>query len=147
MWNRNKTRIDDEKLDRFGDELMRAFEASEAEINTAAASPFLFRRIRARIEAEQQRQAEESNPWMTLFAQARQAIPVFALLTVVALVSTLYLHSGENRNQPEQQMTLVAGLPVFLQDSQDDVEASLIGWSGNQSNQQLGQQAGQSNQR
>jgi hypothetical protein len=26
-------------------------------------------------------------------------------------------------------------LPVFLQDSQDDVEASLVGWSGNQPNQ------------
>jgi hypothetical protein len=134
MWN-NKNRIDDEKLDRFGDELLRAFEASETEINNAAASPFLFRRIRARIEAEQRRQAEESNPWLTLFAQFRQAIPVFALLAVVALVSSLYLHSGENRNQSEQQMNLVAGLPVFLQDSQDDVEASLIGWSGNQPSQ------------
>jgi hypothetical protein len=135
MWNNNKNRIDDEKLDRFGDELLRAFEASEAEINNAAASPFLFRRIRARIEAEQRRQVEESNPWLTLFAQVRQAIPVFALLAVVALVSSLYLYSGENRNQPDQQITLVAGLPVFLQDSQEDVEASLIGWSGHQSNQ------------
>jgi hypothetical protein len=135
MWNNNKHRIDDEKMDRFGDELMRAFEASEAEINNAASSPFLFRRIRARIEAEQRRQAEESNPWLTLFAQVRQAIPVFALLAVVALVSSLYLYSGENRKPTDQQMTLVAGLPVFLQDSQDDVEASLVGWSGNQPNQ------------
>ena len=135
MWNNNKNRIDDEKMDRFGDELMRAFEASETEISNAASSPFLYRRIRARIEAEQRRQSEEGNPWLTLFAQVRQAIPVFALLTVVALVSSLYLYSGENRNQPEQQMNLVAGLPVFLQDSQDDVEASLIGWSGNQPNQ------------
>jgi hypothetical protein len=135
MWNNNKNRIDDEKLDRFGDELLRAFEASETEINNAAASPFLFRRIRARIEAEQRRQTEEGNPWLTLFAQVRQAIPVFALLAVVALVSSLYLHSGENRNQSEQQINLVAGLPVFLQDSQEDVEASLIGWSGNQPSQ------------
>jgi hypothetical protein len=135
MWNNNKNRIDDEKLDRFGDELLRAFEASEAEINNAAASPFLFRRVRARIEAEQRRQAEESNPWLTLFAQVRQAIPVFALLAVVALVSSLYLYSGENRNQSDQQITLVAGLPVFLQDSQEDVEASLVGWSGNPPNQ------------
>lgn len=131
----NKNRIDDEKLDRFGNELMRAFEASEAEIHNAAASPFLFRRIRARIEAEQRRLAEESNPWLALFAQVRQAIPVFALLAVVALASSLYLRSSENKPQPEQQMTLVAGLPVFLQDSQEDVEASLVGWSGSPSNQ------------
>ena len=32
MWNRNRTRIEDEKLDRFGAELMHAFEANEAEI-------------------------------------------------------------------------------------------------------------------
>lgn len=135
MWNNNKTRFQDEKLDRFGDELLRAFEASEAEINNAAASPFLFRRIRARIEAEQRRQMEENNPWLTLFAQVRQAIPVFALLAVVALVSSLYLYSGENRNPSDQQMNLVAGLPVFLQDSQEDVEASLVGWHADPSNQ------------
>ncbi|HMV46303.1 MAG TPA: hypothetical protein PLD20_14970 [Blastocatellia bacterium] len=131
----NKKRIDDEKLDRFGNELMRAFEATEVEIHNAATSPFLFRRIRARIEAEQRRLAEESNPWLALFAQVRQAIPVFALLAVVALASSLYLHSSENKPQSEPQMTLVAGLPVFLQDSQEDVEASLVGWSGNSSNQ------------
>lgn len=133
MWNRSKTRIDDKKLDQFSHELMRAFEANEAEISTAAASPFLFRRIRARIEAEQRRLAEESNPWVAIFAQARRAVPVLALLAVVALVSSIYLHKSpatDNRIAQEQQMTLVAGLPAFLQDSQDDVEASLVGWHG-----------------
>lgn len=133
MWNRSNMRIDDKKLDQFSHELMRAFEANEAEINTAAASPFLFRRIRARIEAEQRRLAEESNPWVAIFAQARRAVPVLALLAVVALVSSIYLHKSpatDNRIAQEQQMTLVAGLPAFLQDSQDDVEASLVGWHG-----------------
>ena len=58
MWTNGKRRkieLDDEKLNRFGDELLRAFEAGEAEISTAAASPFLYRRIRVRIEAEEQR--------------------------------------------------------------------------------------------
>jgi len=35
MWNK-KTNIEDEKLDRLSDELFRALEASESEINTAA---------------------------------------------------------------------------------------------------------------
>jgi len=141
MWNRNRNRIEDEKLDRFGAELMQAFEATETEINTAAASPFLFRRIRARIEAEQRRQAEESNPWFALTVQARRAIPLFALLAVVALVSSIYLHSGQGRlpaggGPPgDQPITLVAGLPAFLQDSQEDVEASLVGWHGSQPSQ------------
>ena len=139
MWNRN--RIEDEKLDRFGVELMHAFEANESEINAAAASPFLFRRIRARIEAEQRRQAEESNPWYALIVQARRAIPVLALLAVMALVSSLYLHSGKSLPPAgggaavETQATLVAGLPAFLQDSQEDVEGTLVGWHGSQSGQ------------
>jgi hypothetical protein len=136
MWGIRKNHIDNEKLDRLSDELFRALEASEAEVNTAATSPFLFRRIHARIESEKRRMAEESSPWLALMAQVRQAIPVFALLAVAALVSSLYLYSGENaRTSPEQQATLVAALPLFLQDAEDDVEASLIGWQGNQSNQ------------
>ena len=55
MWSKSRIRIEDEKLDRFGAELMHAFEASETEVSTAAVSPFLFRRIRVRIEAEQRR--------------------------------------------------------------------------------------------
>src|SRR5436190_11431516 len=136
MWSRNRARIEDEKLDRFGAELMHAFEANEAEINTAAASPFLFRRIHARIEAEQRRLSEENNPWVALFVQVRRAIPVFALLAVAALISSLYLHSGRSQFSVnggiagDQPTAMVAGLPAFLQDSQDDVEASLVGWRG-----------------
>lgn len=142
MWNRKNTSLDDKTLDRFSEELLRTLEATEVEIHTASSSPFLFRRIRARIEAEQRRQAEETNPWVAVFGQVRQAIPVFALLAVVALVSSLYLHSGEsrlpatdNKTSTEQQMTLVAGLPAFLQDAQEDVVASLVGWQGTQPNQ------------
>ena len=137
MWSKNRIRIEDETLDRFGSELMNAFEASEAEVSTAAASPFLFRRIQVRIEAEQRRLSEENNPWLALFVQVRRAIPVFALLAVAALISTLYLHSARSQFPvnggiaSEQQTTLIAGLPAFLQDSQEDVEASLVGWHGN----------------
>lgn len=138
MWNRNKSHIKDENLDRFGAEVMQAFEASENEVNAAAGSPFLFRRIRARIEAEQRRLAEEDNSWVAFFVQVRRAIPVFALLAVAALVSSFYLHSALQNRTPndggatvEQQGAMIAGLPAFLQDA-DDVEASLVGWHGNQ---------------
>ncbi|MEK7831564.1 MAG: hypothetical protein AAB401_10795 [Acidobacteriota bacterium] len=132
MWNK-KANIEDEKLDRLSDELFRALEASESEINTAADSPFLFRRICARIEAEQRRLNEENNPWFALMAQVRQAIPVFALLAVVALASSIYLHSSDNK--PVVDQSLVAGLPMFLQDDEEAVEASLVGWQNDQSNQ------------
>lgn len=133
MWNK-KTNIEDEKLDRLSDELFRALEASESEINTAAESPFLFRRVCARIEAEQRRLNEENNPWFALMAQVRQAIPVFVLLAVVALASSIYLRSSDRK--PVVDQSLVAGLPMFLQDDEEAVEASLVGWhNNNQSNQ------------
>lgn len=118
MWNLKTNHIDDEKLDRLSDELLRSLEASETEISTAANSPFLFRRIQARIEAEKRQMAEESSPWLTLMLQVRQAIPVFALLAVVALVSTIYLHTTDKPAQVTNQRTSagqqVAGLPAFL---------------------------------
>ncbi len=131
MWSIKK-KIDDDKLDRLSDELFRALEASDNEINTAAESPFLFRRIRARIDAEQRRLNEENNTWFALMAQVRQAIPVFALLAIVALVSSLYLYSWDNKPMGNgglgtEQQTALAGLPMFLQDDEEAVEASLIG--------------------
>ncbi len=131
MWNKRNTHIDDEKLDRLSDELFRALEASESEIDNAAESPFLFRRIRARIESEQRRLAEETNPWLALMTQFRQAIPVFALLAVVALASSLYLHTNETNQSAPENPALVAGLPLFLQDDQDALDASLVGWQSN----------------
>ena len=144
MWGIKKRidkRIDDDKFDRLSGELFRALEASENEIDTAAESPFLFRRIRARIEAEQRRLSEENGSWFALMAQVRQAIPVFALLAVMALASSLYLYSWENKtgggntgSTAEQQSTF-AGLPMFLQDDEEAVEASLVGLHSDQSNQ------------
>lgn len=141
MWGIKK-QIDDDKLDRLSDELFRALEASDNEINTAAESPFLFRRIRARIEAEQRRMNEENNSWFALMAQFRQAIPVFALLAIVALISSLYLYSGGSRTTNTDPQTTIAGMPgvpIFLQDDEEAVEASLIGLHTDQ--------PGQSNQR
>src|SRR5262245_46580685 len=92
MWmnaKRHKDELDDETLNRFSDELLRAFEAGEAEINTAATSPFLYRRIRVRIEAEERRLAEQRGAWQALLTGVRRAIPVVAMLAVVAFASLM----------------------------------------------------------
>src|SRR5215510_14909137 len=90
MWMNGKRhedegKIDDEMLNRFSDELLRAFEASDAEINTAATSPFLYRRIRVRIEAEERRLAEQRGAWLALLAGVKRVIPGAATLAAVAL--------------------------------------------------------------
>ena len=122
MWNR-RPHIDDEKLDRLGDELLRAFEASEAEINTAATSPFLYRRIRVRIEAEERRRAEERNPWFALLVTARRVIPAFALLALLAASWNWVTLEKPAINVSE------TGGEISLDLANEDVDASLIGWS------------------
>jgi hypothetical protein len=92
MWTndkRGKDDLDDEMLNRFSDELLRAFEAGEAEISNAAASPFLYRRIRVRIEVEERRLARQRGAWLSLLAGVQRAIPVMAALAVVAVASLM----------------------------------------------------------
>jgi|SRR5215813_1545586 len=139
MWmngNRHKDegKIDDEMLNRFGDELLRAFEASDAEISTAAASPFLYRRIRVRIEAEERRLAEQRGAWMALLTGAKRAIPVMATLAVVAFASLMIRQaaSGPGDDPP----TIMSDVFSF---SQDELIVSAVGLEPGHSKQGGGQ--------
>jgi hypothetical protein len=124
MWTnakRRKIELDDEKLNRFGDELLRAFEAGEAEISTAAASPFLYRRIRVRIEAEEQRLARQRGAWMSLLVGVKHAIPLVAAFAVVAVASLMLTPSI---SQQYEEPTLMLDVFSF---SQDELIASAAG--------------------
>ena len=132
MWTNGKRRkieLDDEMLNRFGDELLRASEAGEAEISTAAASPFLYRRIRVRIEAEEQRLARQRGAWMSLLVGVKHAIPVVAAFAVVAVASLMltppisqqWPPAGVGNDEPPTLM-----LDVFSF-SQDELIASAAG--------------------
>jgi hypothetical protein len=113
MWmngKRHKDGLDDDKLNRFSDELLRAFEAGEAEIDTAATSPFLYRRIRVRIEAEERRLAEQRGAWQALLTGVKRAIPVMAILAVVAFASL------SMRQKAEEPPTLMSDVFSFSQD-------------------------------
>jgi hypothetical protein len=121
MWmngKRHKDELDDEKLNRFSDELLRAFEAGEAEINTAATSPFLYRRIRVRIEAEERRLAEQRGAWQALLTGVKRAIPVMAMLAIVAVATLIMRQTAE---EPPSIMSDVFSV------SQDDLIASAAG--------------------
>ncbi|MCG3164119.1 MAG: hypothetical protein JMDDDDMK_05602 [Acidobacteria bacterium] len=135
MWMKDKRHkdevesasINDETLNRFGDELLRAIEASDVEINTAAASPFLYRRIRVRIEAEERRLAEQRSVWLVLLTGAKRAIPVMAMLAVVAFVSLMLMPALSQQRQAangEEPPTLMSDVFSF---SQDDLIASAAG--------------------
>src|SRR5215470_17888833 len=133
MWmngNRHKDegKIDDETLNRFSDELLRAFDVSDAEINTAAASPFLYRRIRVRIEAEERRLAEQRGAWQALLTGVKRAIPVMAMLAVVAFASLIIRQTA---NVPgEEPPSIMSDVFSF---SQDELIASAAGIESGQS--------------
>ena len=131
MWmngKRHKDKLDDEKLVRFSDELLRAFEAGDTEINTAATSPFLYRRIRVRIEAEERRLAEQRGAWQALLTGVKRAIPVMAMLAIVAFASLIMRQTANAPGEePPSLMSDVFSL------SQDELIASAAGIETEQS--------------
>jgi hypothetical protein len=132
MWTngkRGKDELDDEMLNRFSDELLRAFEAGEAEISTAAASPFLYRRIRVRIEAEERRMRELRGAWVSMLAGVKHAIPALLAFAVVAVGSMMLTPSVSQQTPPpdgrtEEPPTLMMDVFSF---SQDELIASAAG--------------------
>lgn len=132
MWTngkRGKDDLDDETLNRFSDELLRASEAGEAEILTAASSPFLYRRIRVRIEAEEQRLAQQRGAWLSMLYGVKHAIPALLAFAVVA-VASLMMTPSLSQQWPaagvgtEEPPTLMLDVFSF---SQDELIASAAG--------------------
>ena len=78
-----------EQLDRAGRLVLLGAIGSEAEIEAAASSPFVFTRTRAAI-GEEHRRLDETGGWLSLFLVARRAVPVMALVAVLAAILTVW---------------------------------------------------------
>jgi hypothetical protein len=74
-----------EQLERLGRVVVRASAANEAEAEAVAASPFLYTRLRARIDAEQERRAG-AETWRTLLGVVWRSVPAMALVAVFAFL-------------------------------------------------------------
>jgi anti-sigma-K factor RskA len=83
-----------ERLERVAREVVRASAAGEGEARSAADSPFLYARVRARIE-EERRRREEGEGWLALFGVAWRAVPAMALVAVAALALSLSSGAAE----------------------------------------------------
>ena len=81
-----------ERLERFAGEVVRASADGGAEAEAAAASPFLYARVRAAIE-EERRRREGGEGWLALFGVALRAAPAMALAAVLSLA--LFLSAAE----------------------------------------------------
>lgn len=75
----------DERLDRLGRELVRASASDETEASAVASSPFLYARIRTRINAEAERR-EAGESWLVLLSAFWRSAPAMALVAVFAFV-------------------------------------------------------------
>jgi hypothetical protein len=75
----------EERLDRFGLEVVRASAANETEAETVVAQPFLYARLRSRIAAERER-LEEGERWMPFLGISWRAVPAMAMVAVFAFV-------------------------------------------------------------
>lgn len=74
----------EKQLDSLIDEIVKATSANQNEINRVAESPFLYRRIRARIEAENNDKSILSL-WGDLFRTFKLATQVTAIIALVAI--------------------------------------------------------------
>jgi len=70
------------EMDRLGRQVVRAAGLTDAECEAAASSPLLYARIRARIAREESAKAYGS--WAGIILAAWRAIPVMAIIALVA---------------------------------------------------------------
>jgi len=85
MFGGKKDHINDDQLDRIGQEILRVAAMSDDEVASTDSSPFLFARIRARIEAEKEQREAVPDPWLLIFPAFRRAIPVMILVALSAV--------------------------------------------------------------
>jgi len=82
-----------EHLDQIGREIVRASAKNETEGELAAASPFLYTRLRSRIAAERG-QREEREGWLTMLGVVWRAIPAMALIAIFAVALFISANFG-----------------------------------------------------
>jgi len=77
------------KSDRAGRLVLLAAARNDEEADAAASSPFLYTRLRTRISQEERRR-EEAGSWGALLLVARRAVPVMALVAILAAILTVW---------------------------------------------------------
>jgi hypothetical protein len=102
MLGKKSHAITDERLDPIALATLRAAsrDANDA-ADAVASSPFLYTRIAARIEERRRAQSEEG--WLTLLAVAWRAVPVMAVVAMVAAAMLFWIGiSGASASSGQQ---------------------------------------------
>jgi hypothetical protein len=120
-----KRHEDDERLDQLVRTLVKASAVTDTELD-AAATPFLQRRLWARIAAERERPAA-SAAWLEILVLSRRTLP--AMLSIVALLVWVWLASprsigaGIDSRDTQLEGVVLKGVALW---SEDDLLALLI---------------------
>jgi hypothetical protein len=93
MIGNKRNRGSDERLDQIGREIVRASASNELEGENAAAAPFLYARLRSRINDERARR-EEGEGWLAMLGVAWRAVPAMAVVAILAVVLFLSASFG-----------------------------------------------------
>src|SRR3954463_519238 len=90
MLGKKAHEISDDKLDLLARLVVRsAAPGAQGEAEAVVAAPFLYTRIRARIEEQKREQPDEG--WRTLLAVAWRAVPAMAIVAALALTIMLWI--------------------------------------------------------
>jgi anti-sigma-K factor RskA len=103
---KKRDRKREERLDRIGRRVLRASAANEHEAEAAASSPFLYARLRSRIDAERKRR-EEGERWFAVLGVVWRAVPAMALVAAFAFALFLSVsRSTQARGSSIDEMLL-----------------------------------------
>ena len=134
-----KKRELEERLDRLGRTVVRAYASNNEEAEAAATAPFSYARLRTRIRAEAARR-EEGEGWLAMLGVLWRAVPAMALVAVLAFALFLSASAPVQPAQPTFSDDALLGVNnagverVAFADarsiSNDDVLATIISDEG-----------------
>lgn len=85
MFDESTNHVPDERLDQLGRALVRASALNATEAEAVASSPFLYARLRSRINAERERRAAGEG-WLGLIGVVWRTAPAMALVVALAFI-------------------------------------------------------------
>ncbi|HSE38477.1 MAG TPA: hypothetical protein VLG74_14325 [Blastocatellia bacterium] len=89
-----------ESMDRLTQMVARAGGISDEAAERVASAPFLHARLRARIEAERRRRAEQGSGWLSTLFVASRAIAILSVVTIASVVTFWLSKSNASVNPP-----------------------------------------------
>ena len=116
----------DERLDRTGRAVVRSAARVGAEAEEAANAPFLYARVRAKIEGRR-REAEAGAGWLALLQVARRAVPTMAFVAALAAALLFWVASfgaRQDGGRPNDRFAFVSDDVVFGADA--GVESAVL---------------------